>query len=306
MPAFRQVVDQDTPLIVAAAQTSPLVAGMHDLLQALETYTCLLIPLRVHSDVIGVMMVNCVREECAFSSEEIDLAQTVASEIATAIENVRLYQQAQAIAVAQERHRLARELHDSVIQTLYSTVLLASGWRMTAEQGRLDPARTAAHFQQVAEQSEQALKEMRLLLFQLRPPVLEQVGLVSALQQRLDTVERRLSIDTRLLTTGEWDSLPPHVEEQLYDIAQEALNNALRHAHARSILVRLDRREQLLELTVEDDGIGFDPKVSSGGMGLRNMQERATEIGAAFSLTTTPNQGAKIQVCMTLPPAGNS
>jgi signal transduction histidine kinase len=278
---------------------------MHDLLQSLGTCTLLLIPLRVHSEVIGVMAINRVQAECAFSAEEIDLAQTVASEIATAIENVRLYQQAQALAVEQERHRLARELHDSVIQTLYSTVLLASGWRMTAEQGRLDPARTAAHFQQVAEQSEQALKEMRLLLFQLRPPMLEQVGLVSALQQRLDAVEQRVSIETHLLTTGEWDALPPRVEEELYDIAQEALNNALRHAHARSILVRLDRRDQLLELMVEDDGIGFGQEVSSGGMGLRNMQERATEIGAAFSLTTEPNQGTKIQIRVELQPTGD-
>ena len=96
---------------------------------------------------------------------------------------------------------MARELHDSVIQILYSTVLMASGWRMMAEQGRLDPASTAVHFQQVAEQSEQALKEMRLMLFQLRPPILEQVGLVSALQQRLDSVERRVSIETSLLTS---------------------------------------------------------------------------------------------------------
>ena len=305
VPAFRQVVDQNKPLVIAAAQTSPLLAGMHDLLQSLGTNTLLLVPLRVHSDVIGVMTINCVQVEYAFSAEEINLAETVASEIATAIENVRLYQQAQAIAVEQERHRLARELHDSVIQTLYSTVLLASGWRMMAEQGRLDPARTAVHFQQVAEQSEQALKEMRLLLFQLRPPVLEQVGLVSALQQRLDTVEQRVSIETRLLTTGEWDSLPPHIEEELYNIAQEALNNALRHAHAKSILVRLDRHERQLELTVEDNGIGFDQDVSSGGMGLRNMQERAEEIGAAFSLTTAPQQGTKIQIRMELQPTGN-
>ena len=162
-----------------------------------------------------------------------------------------------------------------------------------------------SHFQQVAEQSEQALKEMRLLLFQLRPPVLEQVGLVSALQQRLDSVEQRVGIETRLLTTGEWDSLPPRIEEALYNIAQEALNNALRHAHARSILVRLDRHERLLELTVEDNGIGFDQEVSSGGMGLRNMQERAEEIGAAFSLTAAPQQGTKIQIRMELLPTGN-
>jgi PAS domain S-box-containing protein len=305
VPVFRQVVDQNKPLVIAMAQSSLLLAGMQNLMQTLGTQTLLLVPLRVHNDVIGVMMVNSSQVERVFSIDEINLAETVASEIATAIENVRLYQQAQTIAVEQERHRLARELHDSVIQTLYSTVLLASGWRMMAEQGRFDPASTAAHFQQVAEQSEQALKEMRLLLFQLRPPVLEQVGLVSALQQRLDAVERRVSIETSLLTLGEWTMLPPRLEEELYNIAQEALNNALRHAHAKSILVRLDHNYELVELSVEDDGIGFDINASSGGMGLRNMQERAKEIGAKFSLNTAPHKGTKIQIRLELEPNGS-
>ena len=169
VPIFRQVADQNKPLVIADAQASPLLAGMRDLLQTLGTQTLLLVPLRVHHDVIGVMTVHSSQVERVFSVDEITLAETIASEIATAIENVRLYQQAQAIAVEQERHRLARELHDSVIQTLYSTVLLASGWRMMAEQGRLDPTSTAVHFQQVAEQSEQALKEMRLLALPVAP-----------------------------------------------------------------------------------------------------------------------------------------
>jgi len=265
----------------------------------------LLVPLRVHNDIIGVMTIHNSLVGYVLSAEEIHLAETVASEIATAIENVRLYQQAQAIAVEQERHRLARELHDSVIQTLYSTVLLASGWRMMAEQGRLDPANTAIHFQQVAEQSEKALKEMRLMLFQLRPPVLEEVGLVNALQQRLDSVERRVSIETSLITTGDWSTLPPRLEEELYNIAQEALNNALRHAQAKSILVRLDYHQPLIELSVEDDGIGFDLATSSGGMGIRNMQERAQEIGAAISLITAQNQGTKIQIRLELKTNGS-
>lgn len=300
VPIFRQVVDQNKPLVMDAVQSSPLLAGMLDLLQTLGTQVLLLVPLRVHNDVIGVMTVNRSLVERVFSVEEINLAETVASEIATAIENVRLYQQAHVIAVEQERHRLARELHDSVIQTLYSTVLLASGWRMMAEQGRFDPASTAAHFQQVAEQSEQALKEMRLLLFQLRPPVLEEVGLISALQQRLDAVEHRVGIETSLLTTGEWRALSPHIEEQLYNITQEALNNALRHAHAKSILMQIDYQEQQVVVIVEDNGRGFDMDAASGGMGLRNMRERASEIGAAFSLTTAPNHGTKIEIRMEL------
>jgi signal transduction histidine kinase len=275
---------------------------MRDLLETLGTHTLLLVPLRVHNDVIGVMTLHSSQSGYEFSAEEINLAETVASEIATAIENERLFHEAQTLAVEKERHRLARELHDSVIQTLYSTVLLASGWRMMAEQGRLDLASTAKHFQQVAEQGEQALKEMRLLLFQLRLPDLEQVGLVSALQQRLDAVERRVSIETSLLTTGENRAIPPLVEEELYNIAQEALNNALRHAHAKSIIVRLDYRENGVDLAVDDNGCGFEPGAALGGMGLRNMQERAEEIGAVFSITSAPHQGTRIHVRVKLEP----
>ena len=98
---------------------------------------------------------------------------------------------------------------------------------------------------------------------------------------------------------------PRKVEEELYNIAQEALNNSLRHAHAKSILVRLDHHERQVELTVEDNGIGFDMDASSGGMGLRNMQERAKEIGAAFSLITAPQQGTKIRIRLDLEPTGH-
>ena len=107
------------------------------------------------------------------------------------------------------------------------------------------------------------------------------------------------------MTSGEWTALPSRLEEELYNIAQEALNNALRHAHAKSILVRLDHNYELVELSVEDDGIGFDINASSGGMGLRNMQERAKEIGAKFSLNTAPHKGTKIQIRLELEPNGS-
>ncbi len=302
VPLFRRVIDQAKPLTVTDAQNNLLLTGMRDLLQALGTQTLLAMPLRVHGDVIGVMTINNHDGERVFNAEEVNLAETVASVIAAALENLRLYQHAQVMAVEQERHRLARELHDSVIQILYSTVLMASGWRMMAEQERLGSADAALHFQQLAEQSEQALKEMRLLLFQLRPAALEQVGLARALQQRLDAVERRVSIETSLVTTGDWDDLPPRVEEELYAIAQEALNNALRHSHAKAIVVRLERRDHSFELSVEDNGISIGAGASSGGMGLSNMRERAQEIGAAFSITTSPRQGSKIRIRFELEP----
>jgi signal transduction histidine kinase len=183
---------------------------------------------------------------------------------------------------------------------------MASGWRMMAEQGRLDLADVAGHFQQVAEQNEQALKEMRLLLFQLRPASLQQLGLVRALQQRLDTVERRVNIETRLETTGDCEHLPSRVEQDLYAIAQEALNNALRHSHAKAIVLRLAQHDHAFELSIEDNGTGFEPNADSGGMGLRNMRERVLEIGATLTVTTAPQQGSKIHVCLELAAHGEA
>jgi len=141
---------------------------------------------------------------------------------------------------------------------------------------------------------------MRLLLFQLRPAALQQLGLVRALQQRLDTVERRVNIETRLETTGDWEHLPPRVEQDLYSIAQEALNNALRHSHAKAIVLRLAQHDHAFELSIEDNGTGFEPSATSGGMGLRNMRERAQEIGATITVTTAPQQGSTIHIYLEL------
>lgn len=306
LPGFRQVADQQLPLVILDPQNSPLLVGIRDLLRIVESQAILLVPLRVHNDVIGVMAVNTRQAGLRFDQEEITLAETVAGLIATALQNERLFQEAQILAVEKERHRLARDLHDSVIQTLYSTVLLASGWRMLAEQGRLDNGSVAEHFQQVARQSEQALKEMRLLLFQLRPPDLEEVGLASAIQQRLDAVERRVSIETSLLTTGEPIVLPTAVGQELYNILQEALNNALRHAEATAIAVKLDYRGGCVDLAVEDNGLGFEPGATPGGMGLQNMQERAREIGAVLSITSIPQQGTRVHVVWELPQNGHA
>ena len=158
----------------------------------------------------------------------------------------------------------------------------------------------ADHFKQLEEISLQALKEMRLLIHQLRPPILEEVGLVGALQQRLDAVEHRVNVETRLLTRGPIDRLPRAMEEQLFFIAQEALNNALRHARATAITVCLEVNEDHLNLTIQDDGPGFDPAALSPGMGLVTMQERAEAIGGQVQIISTPHQGTTIKVTVGL------
>jgi signal transduction histidine kinase len=153
------------------------------------------------------------------------------------------------------------------------------------------------------------MKQMRLMLYELRPAVLEQVGLVQALTQRLDAVERRAGIAARL-EVPEPLRLSPVVEESLYRICQEALNNALKHAAARNVVVRLQREGSHVTLEVADDGVGFvidqpgEAKIDAAGLGLNHIRERATRLNAALTIDTAPNQGTKVRVSLQEPEAG--
>ncbi len=198
------------------------------------------------------------------------------------------------LAVLEERNRLARELHDSVTQSLYSLTLFAETGRRLAGSGDLEGAKD--YLGQLGETSQQALKEMRLLVYQLRPVALEQEGLAGALRQRLDAVERRAGVKVRLVFDEA--EVPPVVEQELYRIAQEALNNALKHAAASTVTVGIAGGDGLAELTVEDDGKGFeiDAVGDSAGMGLTNMRERVEYLGGSLSILSSPGKGTKVSV----------
>jgi signal transduction histidine kinase len=206
-----------------------------------------------------------------------------------------LAQKAAEAAVIAERNRLARELHDSVTQSLYSSTLLAEAGQRLVRAGDLE--RTEGYLSRLGEITQGALKEMRLLVHELRPLALEKEGLVGALQQRLDAVERRAGVDARLVVEGELDLLRD-AEEGLYRIAQEALNNALKHASATVVTVTIRADDEQVELEVVDNGIGFDPQEVSGegGMGLTNMRERAEKFGGELELVSTPGKGTRVRV----------
>ncbi|MEZ4663854.1 MAG: GAF domain-containing protein, partial [Caldilineaceae bacterium] len=171
-----------------------------------------------------------------FSDEDIRLATAFSAQAALAIENARLREQVQRAAVVEERTRLARDLHDSVTQSLYSLTLLAEGWRYMAAEGC--PLNVAEALSELGGLGQQALKEMRLLIHELRPPALEKERLLGALHKRLAAVEQRSGVETSLIA-DELVDLPPAQEEALYAIAQEALNNTLKHAAATAVDVRL-------------------------------------------------------------------
>lgn len=254
----------------------------------------LVVPLGIGRQVIGTLDVQSSHVN-GFIEDDIRLLQSLGDQIAVAIENARLYERSQRLAVVEERQRLARELHDSLTQLLYSTTLFAEAARR--EIGVGDMKLVEDYLDQLSDMSEQALRQMRLLVFELRPPALDREGLVGALQQRLRAVEERVGIETELVVDSEIE-LPSIVEEGLFRIVQEALNNALRHAEATSVTVRIrvDATNVLLE--VADNGNGFDSGATSerGGMGLVFMRERAESLGGQLDIRSAPGEGTTLMV----------
>ena len=197
--------------------------------------------------------------------------------------------------IVKERNRLAGDLHDSVTQSLYGILLHTDAARGQLAAGKTDQATT--YLDDIKTAGKEALAEMRLLIFELRPPVLEREGLGAALETRLHTVERRAGLKTDFQSRLE-ERLPLEIEDGLYRIAQEALNNILKHAQAQHIQLNLYCDRQAIKLEIIDDGRGCDltSAKESGGMGLSNMHERATQLGGELTIQSAPGEGTHITV----------
>ena len=204
-------------------------------------------------------------------------------------------EQLERVAQLAERQRLARELHDSVTQTLYGIDLFSNATTQALSAGNTKEAIENA--QQIQELSQNALGDMRLLIYELRPQILEEEGLVAALRDRLDLVEARTGFNTNIRVVDE-RPLDPSVEVELYAIATEALNNALKHSDAEQVSVILEYKKDSVCITIRDDGIGFDRSAPdlTKGFGLRNMEERASRMGGSFLLDSSPGAGVTVKV----------
>lgn len=204
--------------------------------------------------------------------------------------------QSQAEAAIEERQRLARDLHDTVAQTLYSLTLLSEAVRRMAKAGDLEQVQ--AYAGRLGETAQQSLREMRLLVYEMRSPVLDQEGLAKAIQNRLDAVEKRSGIDVKFQTNLA-GKLPALLEEGLFYIISEALNNSLKHAMASSlkVIICVDEEKEVA-LEVSDNGLGFDVNAlqDEGGMGLHSMRERAEKLGGQIKITSAVGEGTSILV----------
>ena len=253
--------------------------------------------IKVGSRIEGLL--SCYRHtERGFGVDEIALVTALAEQLGMTLETQRLRRHAEEMAVVEERQRLARDLHDSVTQTLYSLSLFSRAGRDAAEDG--DTARMNRNLLDLERNTLHALREMRLLLYELRPADLQQEGLVRAIELRLNTVERRvgLQLDVHL---EELPALPPTHEVELYHLIVEALNNVVKHAAASRLSLRLTAANGRLHLRIADDGHGFDPAQVTGGLGLRNIRERVAHLNGQLSIESSPGNGVRLAAVIPYP-----
>ena len=275
----------------------------------------LAVPILLGGRVLGVLNVESGEP---FSEEDAASLQVVADQLAVAIENARLFADRERVAVLEERHRLARELHDSVTQLIFSMTLIA---QTLGPVWKRDPAEGELRCKRLVNLSQTALAELRDLLLELRPaaiplnadtsspaivPTLERVrrdGLIAALVALASDACREGLIV--IADASGYRPLPQNREEALFRIAQEALNNAVKHSQAERIEIRIRAEgNQTVSLTIADNGVGFLPGKASGtrkganGMGLTTMRERAEAFGGTVRVLSAPGQGTTIKAIL--------
>jgi signal transduction histidine kinase len=247
--------------------------------------------------IIAVLLAGLVY---LFLRRQAELARAFARQKAITEENLRLYERSQQLAVLEERQRLARELHDSVSQALYGIGLGARTARTLLDR---DPSKAVEPIEYVLSLAEGGLAEMRALIFELRPDSIEREGLVSALSKQAAALRARHGLEVEM-TLGDEPDLPLEVKEGLYRIAQEALNNVVRHAQAKRVAIELQDRQGTIVLSLQDDGVGFDPEANRPGhMGLQSMQERVERLGGTLRVESMAGHGTCVSVI--LPTAGS-
>jgi signal transduction histidine kinase len=297
-PLWDEVAERRPVLIDDMHTDTMFVPAMRErigdrVLDALKNvHSQLIVPLALKERVIG--MLTLTHEKTAFYNQHhAELITAIGTQAAIAIENARLFEQAQHVAATNERQRLARELHDSVSQALYGIALGARTARTLMDS---DPDKAIEPLDYVVSLASAGQAEMRALLFELRPESLALEGLIVALEKQVAATAARYGIDltAELLPEPE---LTLAQKEVFYRIAQEALHNIVKHAHATSAKLRLSVDDNHLHLEIVDDGVGFETGGEfPGHIGLVSMRERASSIGGIFSVDSAPGKGATVRL----------
>ncbi|WP_030296936.1 GAF domain-containing sensor histidine kinase [Streptomyces sp. NRRL F-5681] len=257
-------------------------------------------PITDGDETIGALFLAnklCPKPEggCGFTAEDEELLSILAQHAAIALTNARLHERGRELTIAEERSRLAHELHDAVSQKLFSLRLTAQAAAALVDR---DPARAKGELQQVADLAAEAVDELRAAVVKLRPAALDEDGLIATLRTQVQVLDRAHAAAVAFESRGV-RALPAAQEEALLRVAQEALHNALRHSGAEHVTVTLTRRGPATVLRVCDDGRGFDPTaVRRAGrhLGLVSMRHRASSVGGRLTVASEPGEGATIEM----------
>ncbi|MCC7371293.1 MAG: GAF domain-containing protein [Chloroflexi bacterium] len=263
----------------------------------LQTRAELDVPLKVGGRVLGVLSIDSDQPN-AFSDEEVPFLETLADQIAVAIENARLVERARELAASDERNRLAREIHDSLAQSLIAVSMELDAVQQHAAD---DPSRVVGLIGHARDLAHRAVEEARHAIWRLRPAALERQSLTEALEAEARSLEQGGAVEQATFTVqGEQRPLSLEIEAALFRIGQEALSNVRKHAHARRVRVALTYGERSVRLLIEDDGRGFDHRASmptqDGGFGLSGIEQRAALIGADVEVDSSPGWGTRVRV----------
>ncbi len=250
------------------------------------------VPIRIGNEILGVLDIQST-ELHAFDEIDLFTVQTLGDQLAVAIENARLYQESQSIAVLEERNRIAREIHDTLAQGFTGIVLQleaaeqALGEDINQAQQHLDRARALAR---------ENLNEARRSVWALRPQRLEQLPLVAALRQEIDRFTRDTGIRTDFHIIGDNRTLSAEIENALLRICQESLTNVNKHARASQVSIELAFRDSDIRLSIYDNGIGFEPALPiENRFGLISMRERAKLLGGSMNVKSEKGKGTHIE-----------
>jgi signal transduction histidine kinase len=246
---------------------------------------------------MGAFYLTHKEDAPAFGAEDQELIELLAAHAAIAITNARLYEHSRELSILSERNRLALELHDVVSQKLFSLVLTAEAASTLLDR---DPAAARAQMARLQELAREALEELRSLLLELRPPELGRDGLCGALRKHVAVLRRVHDVAIELdVDDGIGAGVDKGRDLEILRIAQEALHNALRHAAAHAVAVRLAGHDGRLVLEVQDDGIGFQPaddELRSKHLGLTSMEERARRLGGRLEIRSRPGAGTTVRL----------
>jgi nitrate/nitrite-specific signal transduction histidine kinase len=278
--------------VIWTLEELPTDGAVKERLVTLGVEQVIAIPLMAKGRLVGSLNLS-TNQSRTYPPEQITLLKTIGQQIGVAVENAYLYEQAEQTAIAAERGRLARELHDAVTQTLFSANLIAD---VLPRIWKRDPEEGMKNLEELRQLTRGALAEMRTLLLEMRPESLERSSIKSLLTQLSDAFVGRVRVPVSLDIQG--DCEPAHeVKLVFYRVAQEALNNIAKHSGARQVEVHLDCKPGQLKLTIKDDGLGFDPStITPEHLGIAIMRERANSIGASFRITSQAGQGTTVEL----------